>query len=86
MVAISEPARRIKQTVTVLNDLGRIRYPTLIVQGAEGFIVPATPELVSRLIPDARLTMIPESGHDPFIEQPEAFTRTLRLFINAPRG
>ncbi|NQV06500.1 hypothetical protein HQ535_08100 [bacterium] len=43
MVAISEPARRIKQTVTVPNDLGRICYPTLIVHGAEDFIVPATP-------------------------------------------
>lgn len=81
MVAISEPARSIKLNVTVQDDLGKISCPTLIVHGAEDFIVPAAPDLVRRLIPGARLAMISDSGHYPFIEQPEAFTRTLRAFI-----
>jgi len=83
MVAISEPARLIKQNVTVQDDLGKINCPTLIVHGAEDFIVPAAPDLVHQLIPSARLAVIPDSGHYPFIEQPEAFTRTLRAFIDA---
>ncbi|NQV05366.1 alpha/beta fold hydrolase [bacterium] len=79
------PARRIKQNVTVQDDLGEIRCPTLIVHGAEDFIVPAAPELAGQLIPDARIAVIPDSGHYPFIEQPEAFTRTLRAFIEDTR-
>lgn len=85
MVAISEPARIIKQNVTVQDDLGNISCPTLIVHGTEDFIVPEAPELARELIPDARLVLIPDSGHCPFIEQPEAFGQALRTFIEATR-
>lgn len=81
MVAISGPAQVIKQNVTVQDDLGKIHCPTLIVHGTEDFIVPEAPKLAQQLIPDARLTLIPDSGHYPFIEQPEAFTKALRSFI-----
>jgi proline iminopeptidase len=82
MVAISKPAQVIKQRVTVGDDLHRIECPTLIVHGTEDFIVPEAPELAQRLISGARLVYIPQSGHYPFIEQPEAFTQALRSFID----
>jgi proline iminopeptidase len=85
MVAISGPAQSIKSNVTVEADLGKISCPTLIVYGAEDFIVPAARERVHQLIPDSRLVVIPDSGHYPFIEQPEAFTGTLRAFVMAAR-
>ena len=85
MVAISEPARRMKLGVTVQEDLGRITCPTLIVHGEEDFIVPAASELAQRRIPDAELVRIPGSGHYPFIEQPTVFTQTLRSFVEATR-
>ena len=81
MVAIAEPAQIIKQRVTVQDDLGKIDCPTLIVHGAEDFIVPEAPRLAQELIPGAALAVIPDSGHYPFIEQPEAFTQALRSFI-----
>ena len=81
MVAIAEPAQIIKQRVTVQDDLSKIDCPTLIVHGAEDFIVPEAPRLAQELIPGAALAVIPDSGHYPFIEQPEAFTQALRSFI-----
>jgi Arc/MetJ family transcription regulator len=51
MVAIAEPAQLIKQRVTVQNDLGKIDCPTLIIHGAEDFIVPESPGLARELIP-----------------------------------
>ena len=81
MSAISGPAQSIKRQVAVEADLGEIGCPTLIVYGAEDFIVPAARERIRRLIPGSRLVVIPDSGHYPFIEQPETFTRTLRAFV-----
>ena len=86
MVEISKPAQAIKQGITVQEDLHRIDCPTLIIHGAEDFIVPEAPTLVQRLITNAELVVIPDSGHYPFIEQPEAFTDALRSFINRTRN
>jgi proline iminopeptidase len=86
LVEISKPAQAIKQGITVQDDLHRIDCPTLIIHGAKDFIVPEAPALVQRLISDAELIVIPDSGHYPFIEQPEAFTDALRSFINRTRN
>lgn len=43
--------------------------------------MPESPRLAQRLIPGATLAVIPDSGHYPFIEQPEAFTQALRSFV-----
>jgi proline iminopeptidase len=82
MVEISGPAQAIKQNITVQDDLHRIDCPTLIIHGAEDFIVPEAPKLVQGSITDAELVVIPDSGHYPFIEQPEAFTHVLRSFVD----
>lgn len=84
MVAISGPAQTMKMNITVQDKLGRITCPTLVIHGSEDFIVPAAPELVQRLIPNAELVVIAECGHYPFIEQPEEFTAALRRFIAGP--
>lgn len=82
MVAISEPAQTIKMNITIQDKLASIVCPTLIVHGAQDFIVPAAPDLLHRLIPHSKLVVIPNSGHYPFIEQPELFFLELRSFIN----
>ncbi|MGB9359035.1 MAG: alpha/beta hydrolase [Acidimicrobiia bacterium] len=66
----------------IQDDLGNIDCPTLIVDGAEDFIVPKAAMLAQRLNPDARLALIPDSSHYPVIEQPGAFTETLRTATN----
>jgi proline iminopeptidase len=81
MVAISGPARTMKLNITVEPHLSDIACPTLIIYGEHDFIVDAAPRLVHELIHESELVIIPNSGHYPFIEQPEAFSQALRRFI-----
>jgi proline iminopeptidase len=81
MVAISGPARAMKLNITVEANLPAITCPTMIIYGDHDFIVDAAPQLIHDLIPNSELVVVPDSGHYPFIEQPEAFTRALRRFI-----
>src|SRR5207302_7007448 len=57
-------------------QLGRIRIPTMIIRGAsDGFVTQTYVERYAKLIPDARLELIPEAGHSPQIEQPHELAR-----------
>ena len=85
MVQISGPAQTIKRNITAQHELGSIDCPTLVMHGAHDFIVRDAPDLVCDLIANARLVVIPGSGHYPFIEQPDAFATALRTFITETR-
>ena len=62
--------------------LGEIAVPTLLVWGEnDGIVTPAYGESFRKLIPDARLAVIPQAGHLPQIEQPQAFLAELRKFL-----
>jgi pimeloyl-ACP methyl ester carboxylesterase len=62
--------------------LHRVDVPTLLVWGANDGLVPVRfGETYRRLIPDAELLVIPEAGHAPFEEQPEAFLAALTNFL-----
>lgn len=61
----------------------RIAVPTLCVVGDQDGSTP--PDLVlstAKLIPGARYEVIPDAGHIPCVEQPEALTNVLRAFID----
>lgn len=63
-------------------DLPAIRVPTLVGVGEEDTLTP--PELaeeMAALIPGARLTRLPDAGHLPPMEQPEAVTALLREWL-----
>ncbi len=54
--------------------LHRIDIPTLLIWGEnDGIVTPDYGESLRKLIPGARMAVIPEAGHAPHIEQPEAF-------------
>ncbi|HHS97895.1 MAG TPA: alpha/beta fold hydrolase [Chloroflexi bacterium] len=63
-------------------DLERIQAPTLVVAGAEDTTVSleAKQELATR-IPNARLEIVPGSGHATPLDRPEAFNRLLLEFL-----
>jgi pimeloyl-ACP methyl ester carboxylesterase len=66
----------------LLRRLHRIAVPTLFVWGAnDGIVTPAYGEAYRAAVPGARLAIVPEAGHLPHIEQPEAFARVLRDFL-----
>jgi pimeloyl-ACP methyl ester carboxylesterase len=61
--------------------LHRIDRPTLLLWGAEdGIVTPAYGEGWRQAIPGARLEIIPQAGHFPHWEQPEAFAERLSAF------
>jgi 3-oxoadipate enol-lactonase len=59
-----------------------VQVPCLSISGSEDQYAP--PDLVTefvRQLPDAEQAVLPECGHFPFLEQPDAFTAALRPFL-----
>ncbi len=68
----------------LLADLPKITAPTLIVVGDKDFICsPTQAEILHRYIPNSKLLEIEDSGHFPFVEQPDAFFAGVRDFLPA---
>jgi pimeloyl-ACP methyl ester carboxylesterase len=65
----------------VIDGLGSIRVPTLIIVGDrdQPFLAPS--EYMAKKIPGARLEVIAGAGHASNLDQPEAFNRVLRDFL-----
>lgn len=62
--------------------LGRIRVPTLVLWGKEDKILPPEEGLrLSSAIPQARLVVLPDTGHLPQEETPEEFRGAVRQFL-----
>ncbi len=70
---------------TVMDRLGEITTPTLILAGAYDFIFPPEhqAELAAR-IPNAQLKIIDCAGHNPQMEKPEEVIQAIRDFVRAP--
>ncbi|UWQ63881.1 alpha/beta hydrolase [Leisingera caerulea] len=63
----------------------RVHMPTLVLSGEHDTIVPpAKQELLAQLIPHARLEVIPEAGHFPVLEAPDAVNRALLHWLAVP--
>lgn len=72
---------------SVMDRLGEIRVPVLVMAGRDDFIFPpeATRGLASR-IPNARLQIIAGAGHNPQSEQPDAVMSAIRAFLPSDAG
>jgi pimeloyl-ACP methyl ester carboxylesterase len=67
---------------TVGDKLDRITIPTLVVWGAEDQLVPlADGQDYAAKIPHAKLVVVPESGHSPAAEHPDAFLAAVNAFL-----
>lgn len=63
-------------------ELQAVTVPTLVIWGEdEAFFPLAHGERAARLIPNARLEVIPGAGHLPFMEKPEEFCRLAEGFL-----
>lgn len=68
---------------TVMDRLGEIRAPTLVMAGHDDFLFP--PESQSMLaagIPDARLRIIQRAGHNPQAERPTETLEAVTAFLD----
>ncbi len=67
-------------------SLGGIRCPTLIVRGADSPLLSAEGAAAfAAEIPAARVAVIGDAGHNPHLEQPEAFLAAVLPFLVAHR-
>jgi pimeloyl-ACP methyl ester carboxylesterase len=61
----------------------RISVPTLVIWGAsDGLVKPDYGEAYAKLIEGAKFVAIPEAGHSPHAEQPEAFLSQVLAFTD----
>lgn len=72
---------------SVMDRLGEIQVPALVMAGRDDFIFPpeATRELAKSL-PNARLQIIDGAGHNPQSEQTEAVISAIRDFLGQGAG
>jgi pimeloyl-ACP methyl ester carboxylesterase len=62
--------------------LHRIKAPALLVWGEnDGIVAPEYGRAYAGLIPGAQMTVIPQAGHYPHLEQPAEFMQRLRAFL-----
>ena len=70
---------------TVMNRLGEIKMPTLILAGRYDFLFPTEHQVaLAAGIPNARLEIIENAGHVPHLEQLDAVQSLIRNFLANP--
>ncbi len=67
----------------VFDRLQEIAAPTLVVAGATDAKYRRLAERTAAALPNGRLAVIADAGHAVHLEQPRAFTRTVRRFLHA---
>lgn len=67
---------------SVMDRLGEIRVPTLVLAGRDDFLFPPESQaLLAAGIPDARLRIIERAGHNPQTERPTETTAAVADFL-----
>ena len=81
--ALAFACRQLLPGWSVMDRLGDIDAPTLVIAGREDFIFPpeSQRELVAG-IPDARLHIVERSGHNPYSERTDEVMRTVGAFLS----
>jgi proline iminopeptidase len=64
-----------------LPDLHRIGVPALVLVGAWDYLTPRSAALIASSLPDARMRVFAESGHMPYLDEPEAYFHVLERFL-----
>ncbi len=88
MRALVATARALPEAIAALDRrLPDVTHETLIVWGERDGLLPAsTAHRLARLIPHARLVLIPEAGHCPHEETPDRFNRLVLDFVTPARA
>lgn len=66
--------------------VSKISCPTIYILGARSAIVPPeTHERLKRTVPGVQIVVMPDVGHYPHLEAPDAYIATVRTFLQQPR-
>jgi len=69
---------------TVMDRLGEITVPTLVMAGRDDFVFPPECQLeLAAGIPGARLRIVERAGHSPHLEQPAEVLEAVSSFVSA---
>jgi proline iminopeptidase len=83
--AVIFAGRNLAKGWTVMDRLGEIKVPTLVMAGRDDFVFPPEHQLeLAARIPNARLRIIERAGHNPHSERPDEVMEAVRDFISAP--
>ena len=91
---IQTPEFVARAAIRSLNDadtrgsLPQIKMPTLVIAGEEDRVrPPEESEILAKGISDSTLSLIPGAGHFSMLENPVAFNRVLKTFLDGlPHG
>jgi len=73
---------RLPDTSATAEALAAMRTPVLFIGGEEDEVMPAELMAVAqRLIPGARMEVVPSAGHSVYFEEPETFNRLVLEFL-----
>lgn len=78
------PAADTEGTYAIRERLRTLRHEVLMVWGDRDGCPPRWGEELCRYLPNARLEIIPEAGHLPWLDEPERVAASLRAFLRAP--
>lgn len=71
---------------SILDRLGEIRVPTLILSGEDDEVTPATMQLVADAIPNSEWVLFKGASHMANVEQPTLFMATINDFLDKVEG
>jgi L-proline amide hydrolase len=66
---------------SILDRLGEIATPTLLLSGAHDEATPAIVRAIAERIPRAAWILFEESSHTPHLEEPAAFNAAVTAFL-----
>lgn len=82
-VTDADMVMKLYTTYYPLADVEALPMPVLLVVGAEDdLIAPEAVHEVAKVIPGARVVEIPEAGHSPYFERPEAWNKAVLSFLS----
>jgi len=90
-VGLANMARKVvaQHDSWVIENLGEVKVPTLVLVGERDTPFLAASEYMERAIPDARRVVVPDAGHAANLDNTEAFNHAVLDFLGSlalPRG
>ena len=80
---VAPPFRPNELTYALRDELRHLRRPVLIIWGDHDFFAPSWGDELCRYLPQARLEVVAEAGHFPWVDEPKHVAALLRTFLGA---
>jgi 3-oxoadipate enol-lactonase len=80
-------ARGLAARTLPAEELKRVAVPVLFISGKEDIVFPPpAAAALARLVPGAKLELVPEAGHSVYFQRPEIFNRVVSSFFDTHQG